>query len=198
MFEFLDVFGTTYEKDPALHGFWSGFELLIHPGVQVVLAYRFAHGLHKLGVPFFPRLISLVAKAITGAEIHHGATIGRKFFIDHCTGVIVGETAEIGDNVMIYQGVTLGTKGWWKDVRGGKRHPTLGNNVIVGVGAAVLGAVTVGDNAKIGAHALIVDDIPENAIVVSPKGRLLVKKLAGKGKGKLEEITENFLEHQPI
>ncbi|MBU0763175.1 MAG: serine O-acetyltransferase, partial [Candidatus Altiarchaeota archaeon] len=167
-----DTIRTAYRKDPALHGGINILEVLFYPGVQAIYIYRIAHILYKIGVPVLPRALSYFGRFLTGAEIHPAAKIGRNFFIDHATGVVVGETAEIGDNVMIYHGVTLGGHGWWRDEKGAKRHPTIGDNVIIGVGATILGPVTIKKNSKVGALAVIVDDIPEDSTVVCPKGRL--------------------------
>jgi len=169
-----EVFRTAYEKDPALKGGINYVEVLFYPGVQAIILYRISHALHALGIPIIPRAISYFGRFLTGAEIHPGAKIGRNFFIDHATGVVIGETAEIGDNVMMYHGVTLGGHGWWRDVKGSKRHPTIEDNVTIGVGAAILGPVTIKKNSRIGALTVIIDDIPENSTVVGSKGKLRV------------------------
>jgi len=169
-----DVFRTAYEKDPALKGGLGYLEVLFYPGVQAIVLYRISHMLYGLRVPLMPRAISYFGRFLTGAEIHPAAKIGKNFFIDHATGVVIGETAEIGDNVMLYHGVTLGGHGWWKDKKGSKRHPTIEDNVTIGVGAAILGPVTIKKNSRIGALSVIVDDIPENSTVTCPKGRLKV------------------------
>ncbi|MFH1836381.1 MAG: serine O-acetyltransferase EpsC [Methanobacteriota archaeon] len=174
MKKMIDIFTVAYKKDPALRKGIRFLEVLFYPGVQAVILYRIAHTMHKLGIPIIPRAISYFGRFMTGAEIHPAAKIGKNFFIDHATGVVIGETSEIGDNVMIYHGVTLGGHGWWKDQKGQKRHPTIGDNVIIGVGATVLGPVVVKKNSKIGALSVIVDDIPEDSTVVCPKGRLRV------------------------
>ena len=155
--EIRDDVAAVRQRDPAAK---SDLEvLLLYSGVHAILAYRVAHKLY-LGKHYFPaRLISQVARRITGVEIHPGATIGKGFFIDHGMGVVIGETTEIGDNCSIYQGVTLGGTG--KDV--GKRHPTLGNNVMVGAGAKVLGPFRVGDNSKIAAGAVVLREVPDNS-----------------------------------
>ncbi len=158
---------TAYRKDPALRGIRSA-EVVLYPGVWALWTHAVAHRLSTLGVPFAPRAISQAARLATGIEIHPGATIGRRCFIDHGGGVVVGETAELGDDVMLYHGVTLGGRGWWTDAKGAKRHPTVGNGVVLGVGAAVLGPVSVGDGAFIGAHALVVSDVPAGATVRAP------------------------------
>jgi serine O-acetyltransferase len=155
--EIRDDIAAVRQRDPAAK---SDIEvLLLYSGVHAILAYRVAHKLY-LGKHYFPaRLISQLARRMTGVEIHPGATIGKGFFIDHGMGVVIGETTEIGDNCSIYQGVTLGGTG--KDI--GKRHPTLGNNVMVGAGAKVLGPFRVGDNSKIAAGAVVLREVPENS-----------------------------------
>jgi len=130
---------------------------------------------HILKIPFIPRLISQVSRFITGIEIHPGAKIGKRFFIDHGMGIVIGETAIIGDDVMMYHGVTLGGHGWWVDKKGSKRHPTIGNNVTLGMGCKVLGPVVVGNNSKIGAEAMIIKDVPANSTVVGELGKYVVK-----------------------
>ena len=154
-------------RDPAAK---SDIEvLLLYSGVHAILAYRVAHKLY-LGKHFFSaRLVSQLSRLFTGIEIHPGAKIGKGFFIDHGMGVVIGETTEIGDNCSIYQGVTLGGTG--KDV--GKRHPTLGNNVMVGAGAKVLGPFTVGDNSKIAAGAVVLTEIPENSTAVGVPAKVV-------------------------
>jgi serine O-acetyltransferase len=169
-----ELFRTAYRKDPSLRGGFGLFEVLFYPGVQAIILYRISHFLHNWGVPVIPRAISYFGRFLTGAEIHPNARIGRRFFIDHATGVVIGETARVGDDVMLYQGVTLGGHGWWRDVRGEKRHPTIEDNCVIGVGATILGPVVVKKNSRIGALAVIVDDIPEDSTVVCPKGRLRV------------------------
>lgn len=164
-----------YLKDPALHGVRAA-EVVLYPGLWALAVHRVAHPLCRLGVPFLPRLISQVARMVTGVEIHPGAEIGRRFFIDHGAGVVIGETARIGDDVMMYHGVTLGGHGWWTDRKGSVRHPTIGDNVTLGVGASVLGPVTVGDDSRIGPYAVVIDDVPPGSIVVAPKGRLVVER----------------------
>lgn len=162
------------ERDPAAD---SNAEIaLLYSGYHAVLAYRIAHILHVRGYKVAARMISQTAKFLTGIEIHPGATIGRGLFIDHGTGVVIGETAEIGDNCTLYQGVTLGGTG--KDI--GKRHPTLGNNVMVGAGAKVLGPVVVGDNSKIAAGAVVLKDIPENSTAVGIPARVVRGKTVEK------------------
>jgi serine O-acetyltransferase len=155
-----------HARDPAARGAGSAEILTGWPGVQALLAHRVAHGLHGIGVPIVPRSLSLVSRTLTGIEIHPAARIGQGFFIDHGAGVVIGETAEIGDDVTLYQGVTLGGTGFAT----GKRHPTLEDNVTVGAGAKLLGAITVGHGAKIGANTVVIQDVPPNTTVVGNPG----------------------------
>ncbi len=158
---------TIFREDPAAKSVLEIF--LCYPGFHAILLHRFAHKLYKAGVPILPRFISQVSRFFTGIEIHPGATIGRRFFIDHGMGVVIGETTEIGDDVLIYQNVTLGGTGNER----GKRHPTIGNNVVIGTGAKVLGSITIGDNARIGAGSVVVKPVPENSTVVGIPGRVV-------------------------
>ncbi|MFC1704390.1 serine O-acetyltransferase EpsC [Candidatus Omnitrophota bacterium] len=154
------------ERDPAAR---NDLEiLLLYSGFHAIVLHRVAHRLLLLKIPFFPRLISQVARFFTGIEIHPGAQIGSGLFIDHGTGVVIGETTIIGDNVTLFQGVTLGGTG----KKQGKRHPTIGNNVVVGTGAKILGDITVGDNSYIGANAVVIKDVPANSTVVGVPGRI--------------------------
>jgi serine O-acetyltransferase len=154
------------DRDPAAQGV-SSFEILTGwAGVQALLAHRIAHALRETGVPLAPRAIAYLTRAITGIEIHPAAKIGPEFFIDHGSGVVIGETAEIGCCVTLYQGVTLGGTGF----QPGKRHPTLGDNVTVGSGAKLLGPIAVADGAKIGANTVVVEDVPPGATVVGNPG----------------------------
>ena len=172
---------TTRERDPAAK---SDLEvLLLYPGVHALLAYRLAHGLYKKEHYFSARAISQTARFFTGIEIHPGATIGKGLMIDHGMGVVIGETAEIGDNCTIYQGVTLGGTG--KDV--GKRHPTLGNNVMVGAGAKVLGPFKIGDNVKIAANAVVLEEIPEQSTAVGIPAKV-VRRQGVKVENDLDQI----------
>ena len=155
------------ERDPAAKSKWE--VLLCYPCVRAMAYHRLAHRLYSSGHTTLARWISQHARHVTDIEIHPGARIGRGFFIDHGNGVVIGETAIIGDNVTIYQGVTLGGTG--KDV--GKRHPTIGNNVTIGAGAKVLGPFTVGDNSKIGASAVVLKEVPPNCTVVGNPGRVV-------------------------
>ena len=158
------------ERDPAAKSKWE--VLLCYPYVKAMAYHRIAHRQYKKGHTTIARWISQHARHVTGIEIHPGATIGKGFFIDHGNGVVIGETTVIGDNVTVYQGVTLGGTG--KDT--GKRHPTIGNNVTIGAGAKVLGPFTVGDNSKIGASAVVLKEVPPNCTVVGNPGRIVQKK----------------------
>ncbi len=156
-----------FEHDPAAR---NVFEIIFaYPGFHARQFHRIAHRLWLWHVPFFPRWISHISRFLTGIEIHPGARIGEGFFIDHGMGVVIGETAEVGDNVLLYQGVTLGGTSLQKV----KRHPTLGNNVVVGVGAKVIGAITIGDYSKIGAGSVVVSSVPPHATVVGVPGRVV-------------------------
>lgn len=163
-----------YENDPAAKNLLE--VILCYPGLHALVAYRFAHRLYKWDIPLIPRIISYLTRIITGIEIHPGAKIGRRFFIDHGEGVVIGETTIIGDDVLIYQQVTLGGTG----KESGKRHPTLGNNVIVGAGAKVLGNITIGDNVRIGAGSVVVEDVPEHSTVVGIPGRVVHRAVIDK------------------
>jgi serine O-acetyltransferase len=156
-----------YDNDPAAKNLFE--VILCYPGLHALVAYRLAHRLYKWNIPLIPRIISYLTRIITGIEIHPGAKIGRRFFIDHGEGVVIGETTEIGDDVLIYQQVTLGGTG----KESGKRHPTLGNNVIVGAGAKVLGNIKIGDFVRIGAGSVVVEDVPEYSTVIGVPGRIV-------------------------
>jgi serine O-acetyltransferase len=158
-----------FERDPAAR---SGLEVLFcYPGLQALILHRFAHWLHRLRLPLIPRMISHLARFLTGIEIHPGATIGQGVFIDHGMGVVIGETAIIGNYALIYQEVTLGGTGKER----GKRHPTLGENVVVGAGAKVLGNIQIGSNARIGAGSVVLRDVPADCTVVGIPGRIVYR-----------------------
>jgi serine O-acetyltransferase len=157
-----------FQRDPAARSFLE--VLFCYPGLHALWAHRLAHALYKRGLVFLPRLISQLSRFLTGIEIHPGAVIGEGFFIDHGMGVVIGETTQIGDNVTLYQGVTLGGTG--KDK--GKRHPTIGSNVVIGAGAKILGPIVIGDYAKIGAGSVVLHDVPANSTVVGVPGRVVV------------------------
>lgn len=164
-----------FDKDPAATNL---LEVLLYQGLHAIFLHRIAHWLYKRNVPIIPRLISQFSRVITGGiEIHPGAKIGSRFFIDHGSGVVIGETTEIGDDVMLYHQVTLGASGWWKDMNypGKRRHPIIGNNVTIGTGATLLGPINIGDDTKIGAMSLVLEDIPANSVVVGTSARYLVK-----------------------
>jgi len=156
-----------YDNDPAAKNLAE--VILCYPGLHALIAYRFAHKLYKWGIPLIPRIISYLTRIITGIEIHPGAKIGRRFFIDHGEGVVIGETTIIGDDVLIYQQVTLGGTGKGKN----KRHPTLGDHVIVGAGAKVLGDIKIGNYVRIGAGSVVIDDVPDYSTVVGVPGRVV-------------------------
>jgi len=163
---FTDEIKAVKDRDPAAK---SALEvLLLYPGLHALVFYRIGHELLKLRIPLLPRWLSQCARFFTGIEIHPGAEIGKSLFIDHGMGVVVGETAIIGDNVLLYQGVTLGGTG--KET--GKRHPTVGSNVVVGAGAKILGNIVIGDNSYIGANAVVLKNVPPNSTVVGIPGRI--------------------------
>ena len=154
------------DRDPAARGVSQAEILTMWPGVQALLAHRLAHALHRAGVPIVPRTVATVVRAATGVEIHPAASIGPGLFIDHGSGVVIGETAEIGEDVTLYQGVTLGGTGFAT----GKRHPTVEDNVTIGSGAKLLGPITIGHGAKIGANSVVIHDVPPNSTVVGNPG----------------------------
>lgn len=161
---------TILEKDPAATNVLE--VLCCYPGFHALLLHRIAHKFYQCSIPFVPRLISCFARFFTGIEIHPGAVIGRKFFIDHGMGVVIGETTIIEDNVLVYQGVTLGGTG----KESGKRHPTLKENVVVGSGAKVLGNITLGCNVRVGAGSVVISDVPDDSTVVGIPGRIVMHK----------------------
>lgn len=167
---FKEDIASVFERDPAARN-W--FEVLTtYPGLHAVMHYRLAHWCWRYRMKWLGRFISFMSRWFTGIEIHPGATIGRRFFIDHGMGIVIGETAEIGDDVTLYHGVTLGGVSW----NGGKRHPTIGNGVVVGAGAKVLGPITVGENARIGSNAVVNKEVPSGATVVGIPGRIVAKQ----------------------
>nr|WP_246602444.1 serine O-acetyltransferase [Sporosarcina aquimarina] len=157
-----------FEQDPAAR---SSFEVILtYSGLHAIWAHRIAHAFYKRNLRFLARVVSQVSRFFTGIEIHPGAVIGRRLFIDHGMGVVIGETCEIGDDVTLYQGVTLGGTG----KEGGKRHPTLHNNVLVASGAKVLGSITIGENSKVGAGSVILKEVPPNSTVVGIPGKIVI------------------------
>ena len=170
IFHIKDDIKTIYEKDPAANNILE--VIFCYPGLHALLAHRLSHKLYKWKVPFIPRFISFIMRILTGIEIHPGAEIGERFFIDHGEGVVIGETTIIGNDVLIYQLVTLGGTG--KDK--GKRHPTLMDGVIVGAGAKVLGNITLGKHVRVGAGSVVVEDVSDFATVVGVPGRIVKQK----------------------
>ncbi len=165
-----DDIRSVLDRDPAARNTLE--VLLAYPGLHAVWSHRVAHRLWRWRLKLLARLLSQLARWLTGIEIHPGATIGERFFIDHGMGVVIGETAEIGDDCMLYHGVTLGGTSWAKK----KRHPTLGKGVVVGAGAKILGPILIGENARVGCNAVVVNDVPAGATVVGIPGRLVIPK----------------------
>ncbi len=166
MLSIIEDIKTIYRNDPAARN----IEFLLYPGLHAILIHRFTHLLWRLKIPLIPRLLSQISRFFTGIEIHPGAKIGKGFFIDHGMGVVIGETTKIGDNCVLFHNVTLGGTGKHK----GKRHPTIGNNVMIGTGAILLGPINVGSNVKIGANTFILmRDVPDNTTVAGTPGRIV-------------------------
>jgi serine O-acetyltransferase len=163
----LTDFRIIFERDPAARNWLE--VLCCYPGLHALLLHRIAHWLHSCRIPFIPRLISHLARFLTGIEIHPGATIGRGVFIDHGMGVVIGETAIVGDYTLIYQGVTLGGTG----KESGKRHPTVGENAVVGAGAKILGNIHIGNHVRVGAGSIVLRDVPDYCTVVGVPGRIV-------------------------
>lgn len=169
------------ERDPAIH---SNMEVFLYPSFKVMMHYRLAHKLYRKKHYFWARLVSQRGARKTGIEIHPGAQIGKGFFIDHGNGVIIGETTIVGDNVTLYQGVTLGGTGKEQ----GKRHPTIGNNVMISAGAKVLGSFTIGDNSKIGAGSVVLEEVPPNSTVVGVPGRVVKRNNVSLPQDELDQV----------
>src|SRR6266702_3616962 len=187
-----DAIDVIFEKDPACRNI---FEALLYQSLWAIFYHRIAHALYKAHIPFLPRFISQFVRLITGCiEIHPGAQIGKRFFIDHGAGIVIGETTIIGDNVMLYHQVTLGATGWWRPGPGRlkKRHPTIEDDVTIGVGAAILGSITIGRGSKIGAMALVLDSVPPHSVVAAKPAELLVK--SGEPLQQHQELTQGWNE----
>lgn len=179
-----------FERDPAARSVLE--VLLCYPGLHAILLHRVAHFFYRHRLFLLARLVSQFARAVTQIEIHPGARVGEGLFIDHGAGVVIGETAEIGDNVTIYQGVTLGGTGKEK----GKRHPTIGNNVVISAGAKILGSFTVGDNSKIGAGSVVLKPVPPNSTVVGVPGKVIIRdgeKVAHPGEVSIIDLRHDLL-----
>jgi serine O-acetyltransferase len=185
---FRDDVRAVFERDPAATNLVE--VLLTYPGLHAILLHRVASRLHRRGIPVLPRLISHFGRLVTGIEIHPGATIGRGLFIDHGMGLVIGETSEIGDGVTLHQGVTLGGTGKER----GKRHPTLGNDVYVGVGAKILGAVRIGDGARIGAGAVVLNDVPPNTTAVGVPAKVVVYREPNGSNRRVEHLPDPELD----
>jgi len=172
-------FRAVFDRDPAAHGLWGVFNVILtYPGFHAICLHRMAHLLHRINIPVVPHIIMWFGRVLTGVEIHPAAKIGGGFFIDHGFGVVIGETAEIGENVTLFQGVTLGGTG----KESGKRHPTLGDNVVVGAGAKILGGITIGNDVYVGANAVVLKPVPDDCTVVGVPGRCIKqegKRIAG-------------------
>lgn len=175
---------SVYRRDPAARSTWE--VLTTYPGVHALAFHRLAHAIWCWRLRWIARLVSHLARWLTGIEIHPGATIGRRFFIDHGMGVVIGETAKIGDDCTLYHGVTLGGMSWKNE----KRHPSLGNNVIVGAGAKILGPIAVGDNARIGSNSVVVRDVPADATVVGIPGRVVTPRRTDAKSKQREEFAK--------
>jgi serine O-acetyltransferase len=185
---FRDDVRAVLERDPAATNLVE--VLLTYPGLHAIVLHRVSHGLHRRGVPVVPRLISHLGRWLTGIEIHPGATVGRGLFIDHGMGLVIGETSEIGDNVTLHQDVTLGGTGKER----GKRHPTLGDDVYVGVGAKILGAVRVGEGARIGAGAVVLSDVPAHTTAVGVPAKVVVYREPDGSNRRVEHLPDPELD----
>jgi len=166
-----DLLEAYLKYDPAARSKWE--VLFLYPGVKALALHRIAHFLYKTNIPFFPRMVSEIARWLTGIEIHPGATIGHNLIIDHGMGLVIGETTVIGNSVILYQGVTLGGTSTQRE----KRHPTLEDGVVVGAGAKILGNITIGSNSRVGANSVVVENIPAGSTVVGVPGRVLARPI---------------------
>jgi serine O-acetyltransferase len=190
MTNMFDGIRSVFERDPAAT---NVFEVFLYPGLWALWIHQFNHVLYRLHIPIIPRLISQIARILTAIEIHPGAQIGRRVFIDHGFGVVMGETTIIGNDVTIYQGVTLGGTG----KEHGKRHPTIGNGVVIGANAVVLGNILIGENARVGAGAVVTKGVPANATVVGNPAKMVMldgKRLETLSHGELPDPVEKALE----
>jgi serine O-acetyltransferase len=185
---FRDDVQAVFDRDPAATNLIE--VLLTYPGLHAIVLHRVAHDLNRRGVPILPRVISHFSRLVTGIEIHPGATIGRGLFIDHGMGLVIGETTEVGDNVTLHQGVTLGGTGKER----GKRHPTLGDNVYVGVGAKILGAVRIGSDARIGAGAVVLNDVPPHTTAVGVPAKVVVYREPNGSNRRVEHLPDPDLD----
>lgn len=166
-------FRAALDNDPAARGFWAPIEVaLSYPGFHAIFLHRITHAIYRAGVPLLPRLLSILNRFITGIEIHQAARIGPGFFIDHGMGTVIGETAIVGKNCMLFHQVTLGGTG--KET--GKRHPTLRDNVVIGAGAKILGNITLGSNVYVGSNSVVLKDVPDNCTVVGVPGRIVIRE----------------------
>lgn len=178
---------SVFDRDPAAR---NAFEVFFnYPGLHAVWFHRLSHKLWKLGLTWLARFLSNVSRFMTGIEIHPGATLGRRVFIDHGMGVVIGETAVLGDDVTLYHGVTLGGTSW----KAGKRHPSLANKVVIGAGAKVLGPIEVGENARVGSNSVVIKDVPANATCIGVPGRnIIAKAQSEETSGKRQEIAKKY------
>ncbi len=175
-----------FDRDPAARTSWEVF--FNYPGLHAMWFHRLSHRLWRREWRFLARFLSTFSRWLTGIEIHPGATIGRRFFIDHGMGIVIGETAEIGDDSTLYHGVTLGGTSW----SAGKRHPTLGNNVVIGAGAKILGPITIGDNARVGSNSVVSKDVPAGVTMVGIPGRRVIKKPTDPVKQQRAQMAEKM------
>ncbi len=178
---------SVFARDPAARNKWE--VVFNYPGLHAVWLHRISHKLWAWKLKWIARFLSNISRFLTGIEIHPGATLGRRVFIDHGMGVVIGETAVVGDDVTLYHGVTLGGTSW----KAGKRHPTLGNNVVIGAGAKVLGPITIGENARVGSNSVVIKDVPEGATCIGVPGRIVMaKQQQAETNGKRQAIAQKY------